>query len=136
LLLEFVKIDSKLVPANDETFERVKKMPIGESVFVEYKPRRNYKFHKKFFSLLNYVFDNQEHYKSIDNLLEMYKFKAGYFETIITHKGAKHYKAKSISFHSMDNEEFEKFYSSAIDTSLELISLNRKELEDTVLRYL
>jgi hypothetical protein len=136
MTLEFVKSDGKLIAANDETYERVKKMPVGESVFMEWKPKRNYKFHKKLFSLLNYVFENQEFYKSIDNLLEAYKFRAGYFETIVTHKGVKHYKAKSISFHSMDGDEFEKFYSSAIDTSLELIPMDRKELEDTVLRYL
>ena len=136
MLLEFIKSDSKLIPANDDTFERVKKMAIGESLFMEWKPRRNYKFHKKFFSLLNFVFENQSYYKTIDNLLEVYKFKAGYFETIVTHKGHKHYKAKSISFHAMDNDEFEKFYSAAIDTSLELIPMNKAELEDTVLRYL
>lgn len=136
MLLEFVKSDSKLIAANDETFERVKKMAVGESIFMEWKPRRNYQFHKKLFSLLNFVYENQSHYKSVDNLLEAYKFKAGLFETIVTHKGHKHYKAKSISFHSMDNDEFEKFYSAAIDTSLELIPMDRKELEDTVLRYL
>ena len=136
MLLEFIKSDGKLIPANDETFERVKKMPIGESIFMEWKPKRNYQFHKKFFSLLNFIFENQSHYKSLDNLLEVYKFKAGYFETIITHKGAKHYKAKSIAFHNMHNDEFEKFYSAAIDTSLELIPMNKTELEDAVLRYL
>ena len=136
MLLEFIKSDSKLIPANDETFERVKKMSVGESIFMDYKPKRNYQFHKKFFSLLNFVFENQQHYKSIENLLEAYKFNAGYFETIVTHKGKKHYKAKSISFHTMDNEEFEQFYSKAIDTSLEFIQMNKQELENTVLRYL
>jgi hypothetical protein len=136
MLLEFIKSDSKLIPANDETFEKIKKMSIGESIFMEWKPKRNYKFHKKLFSLLNFVYENQTHYKSIDNLLEAYKFKAGYFETIVTHTGKKHYKAKSISFHTMDNEEFERFYSAAIDTSLELIPMNKAELEETVLRYL
>ena len=89
MLLEFIPSGGKLIPASDETFERVKKMPIGESIFMEWKPKRNYQFHKKFFSLLNFIFENQSHYKSLDNLLEVYKFKAGYFETIITHKGAK-----------------------------------------------
>ena len=136
MLLEFIKSDIKLIPANDETFERVKKMSVGESIFMEWKPKRSYQFHKKLFSLLNFVYENQAHYKSLDNLLEVYKFKAGYFETIVTHKGKKHYKAKSISFHTMDNEEFERFYSQAIDTSLELIPMNRAELEDAILRYL
>lgn len=136
MLLEFIKSDSKLIAANDETFEKIKKMSVGESIFVEWKPRRNYNFHKKLFSLLNFVYENQSHYKHLDNLLEAYKFNAGYFETIVTHKGKKHYKAKSISFHAMDNEEFERFYSSAIDTSLELIPMDKKELEENILRYL
>ena len=136
MILEFIKSDSKLIAANDETFERIKKMSVGESIFMEWKPKRNYQFHKKFFSLLNYVFENQSHYKTVENLLEVYKFKAGYFETIVTHTGKKHYKAKSISFHAMDALEFEEFYSKAIDTSLELIPINKSELEDTILRYL
>ena len=136
MLLEFVKSDVKLIAATDETYEKVKQMAVGESIFMEWKPRRNYAFHKKLFALLNFVFDNQSHYKTQDNLLEVYKFKAGYFETIVTHTGKKHYKAKSISFHSMDNEAFERFYSQAIDTSLELIPMYRKELEDAVLRFM
>jgi len=35
-----------------------------------------------------------------------------------------------------NNAEFEKFYSASIDTALELIQIDREELENNVLRYM
>lgn len=136
MLLELIKIgEGKIAPANDETYDRIKKIKIGDSIMVEYKPRRNYQFHKKLFSLLKFVFDNQDHYKDLDNILEVVKFRSGKFDTIVTHTGKKHYKTKSIAFHAMDEAEFEEFYSRAIDVALELIPMDRTDLEKQILRY-
>jgi len=137
MLLEFIKgQNNQLIPSDNETFERMQKIKIGDTVFVEYKPRRNYQFHKKLFSLLNFVYANQDHYKSVNNILEAVKFRAGYFEAILFHTGEPHYKATSIAFHAMDDIEFEEFYSKAIDVCLELIPMGKQELENAVLTYL
>ena len=66
----------------------------------------------------------------------MCKFKAGYFETIITHKGEKHYKAKSISFDEMDNASFEEFYKKCIDVALELTGINQVDLEKQIINFI
>ena len=134
--LTFIKTQTGLIPDCDETREILKKIKNGDGVILDYKPKRNFKFHRRLFALLNLIFENQDYYKSIDNILEMCKFKAGYFETIITHKGEKHYKTKSIAFDEMDNAEFEKFYSKCIDVALELTGINQKNLEQQIINFM
>ena len=136
MLLEFIKVQSgRIAPANDETFERIAKIKTGDSIIVDYKPRRNYKHHKKLFSMLQFVFENQSYYQDLDNILEVVKFRAGYFDTIVTHTGKKHFKSKSIAFHNMDQTEFEVFYNKAIDVCLEIIPQDRMALEEAIVRY-
>jgi len=136
MLLEFIKSpDGKLIPIGDESYERVSKMKSNDTVFMEYKPRRNYGNHKRLFSMLKIVFDSQNHYKDIDNILEICKFRAGYFDTIITHNGKKHYKTRSIAFYNMDEEEFKNFFSKCIDTCLEIVPMGKQELEEQILRF-
>ena len=134
--LTFIKTQSGLIPDCEATIEALKKIKNGDGVILEYKPKRSYLFHKKLFALLNLIFENQDHYKSIDNILEMCKFKAGYFETIITHKGEKHYKTKSIAFDEMDNASFEEFYKKCIDVALELTGINQKDLEQQIINFM
>jgi len=121
MLLNLVRTKNGLVPVDDKSVEAVKKIKEGYDIFVEYKPRRNMKFHKKYFALLNQVILNQDHYKTVDNLHESIKYFAGYYETIIPLEGEPFLKTKSISFHSLDNQEFEDFYSVALDECLKLV---------------
>lgn len=125
-----------LIPADSECIDNMQKVKNGDTIMIEYKPNRNYQFHKKAFALLNLVLANQEHYKTIDNILEIVKFRAGYYETIVTHKGKKHYKTKSICFSKMDNLEFEKFYSKIIDVALELTGLLKKDIEKEIISFM
>jgi len=132
LLLEFIKSDGKLIPSSDDTFERLKKMPVGESVFVEYKPRRNYQNHKRFFSMLNQVMECQSHYKEIDNLLDVIKLRVGHFKTFVSHRGDAMYIPKSIDFYSLNEQEFRDFFSKAIDICMEIVG---DENMERILRY-
>ena len=134
--LTFIKTQTGLIPDCDETREILNKVKNGDGIILDYKPKRSYSFHKKLFALLSLIFQNQNHYKSIDNILEMCKFKAGYFETIITHKGEKHYKTKSISFDEMDNASFEEFYKKCIDVALELTGINQEDLEQQIINFM
>ena len=118
--LLLLRTPSGLLPHTDEAVNAIKKVPVGECILVEWKPRRNIKFHKKYYALLNAVLPNQDHYKTVELLHESVKFRAGYFDTLITHKGEKFLKAKSISFSSMDEVEFNMFYQRALDVCVEL----------------
>ena len=121
MILQLIRTPSGLAPISDESVKAVSKIKIGDDVFMEFKPRRNMKFHKKYFALLNAVILNQEHYKTVDNLHEAIKFKGGYYETIIPLDASPFLKTKSIAFHSLDNQEFEEFYSVALDECLKLV---------------
>ena len=122
-----------LIPADAECIENMQKVKNNETIMIEYKPKRNIFFHRKAFALLNLVLANQDHYKTVENILEVVKFRAGYFETIIAHTGKKHYKTKSISFSEMDNLEFEDFYSKIIDVAFELTGLLKNDIEKEIL---
>jgi hypothetical protein len=137
MLLELIKSpDGKLIPIGDETVSRVSKMKSGDTVFVEYKPRRNYQFHKKAFSLLKLVFDNQSIYSNMEDLRTEFKLKAGWYQEHITTKGKVIYLPKSMSFADMDAVEFEEIYSKFIDIALKhFVTFNKQELEEQILRY-
>jgi len=122
-----------LLPADEETEEALKQLKTGTAIMVTYKKKRNLRFHRKLFALLKLILDNQRHYKTVENILEMVKFRAGYFETLVTHKGKKHYKTTSIAFENMDDMEFNKFYQSAIDVGLELCG--DVDFEKEVMRF-
>ena len=114
------RTEQGFIPVFDDDVTALAKVPIGNDILVEYKPKRNVQFHKKYYALLNAVLPNQQFYKTVDNLHEAVKFRAGYFDTLITHKGEKFLKAKSISFSTMDEVEFEMFYQRALDVCVEL----------------
>ena len=135
--LLFIKsANSILLPADEECINTIQKIKNGDEILVEYKPKRNYKFHKKLFALMNLILQNQEHYKTVDNILEIVKFRAGYFETIVTHTGKKHYKTKSISYADMDNAEFEQFYSKALDVAFEITQMNERDIEKALINFM
>ena len=121
MLLNLVRTENGLTPIDDDSVKQIKKLAIGTNIYCDYKPRRNMKLHKKYFALLNAVFMNQEHFKSVDNVHEAVKYRAGYYETIIPFIGDPFIKTKSISFHSMDGLEFESFFNVAIDVCVELV---------------
>lgn len=83
-------------------------------IAVEIKQPRNIIFHAKFMAMLRIVLDNQDHYKSIDDLLDVCKLRVGHFKTIRTKIGDVQI-PKSISFGSMDEAEFGDFYGRAVE---------------------
>lgn len=133
--LLFKKTPQGLQPQDDEAVETFNSIDADEIVLIEYKRHRNVAHHKKLFSMLNLIKNNQSKYKSVENILTECKFRAGYFEIHISGSGEQIYIPKSINFASMGKVEFEKFYSSAIDTCLMLVPVGKQELENAVLRF-
>ena len=52
----------------------------GELIKVKITKARNLKHHRKFFSMVNLVFDNQEKYPTQRHLLTAIKLEAGWYE--------------------------------------------------------
>ena len=137
MLLEFTKgADGKLIPCSDKSIAKVSKIKSGDMFLMDYKPKRNYQFHKKGFSLLNLIFENQNKYDNMEDLRTEFKLKAGHYEEHITTKGIVMYIPKSMSFADMDEFEFAEIYSKFIDIALKhFVSMDKQELEEAILRY-
>jgi len=97
--------------------EKLKKLRNGHYK-VEIKQARNYKFHKKYFALLNYVLENQDKYTSLEPLRREIIMKTGRYEAHHHVHGGVSYYPQSISFAKMSEEEFKDLVSDSINVIL------------------
>jgi len=104
-----------LYPTDEESEAHLRKMKDGQNVAVEAKRARSPKHHRKFFAVLNKIFDHQEQFKSVDNLLDAVKLEIGYSDLKEKLNGDQWHEPKSISFHDMGQDEFNEFYDRALD---------------------
>jgi hypothetical protein len=143
-----------LAPATDDDADALKKIKAGSAVRVEVKQIRNVKFLRKWFTLARYAFDiwsetvEPQEYKgqpvkpSFDRFRKDLIILGGRFDAVYNARGEVRVEAKSISFGSMSEDEFEKLFSDTIDVILQKIlgstSMTEDQLRnhvDNVLRY-
>ena len=123
------------VPADDEAQELFTAFKVGD--VVRFKPRkmRNPGHHRKWFALLKMCADNAEGW-TVESLKEYVAIETGWFTafTFPAKPGFVFRKAKSISWASMDQIEFEKFFSRSIDILIRDVvpHIPAKELRDAV----
>lgn len=123
--LKLVKTTNGVIPLCAEDNELIQKMKIGTVVECDYKQKRNSRFHRKFFALLNLGYEywepepNQwrgfQAVKNFDVFREQVTILAGFRDVTYNLDGSVKVKAKSISFASMDETEFERLYSNVLD---------------------
>jgi len=136
MTLHLIRTQHGFMPAFDDDVNAAKKVPIGEMIATEWKPARNPKFHRKLFALLNAVLPNQDKYKTIDHLRKQIIYQSGYYESLKVFKNGEEYEVISInsmSFSEMDEIEYNKVYSTAIDVCIEL--LDEESIND-ILRFI
>ncbi|QIL40997.1 DUF1367 family protein [Pedobacter sp. HDW13] len=121
--------------AFDSDYEKLQKIKPNEMVECEITKPRNYKFHKKFFALINLVFDNQEIYQHLDDLRHDLIVESGYFESRPNLYGEEIKKPKSISFAKMDEYEFNELYSAVLDTIIKHFNFDRQDIIDNVEQF-
>jgi hypothetical protein len=128
---------SSLIPVDDEGKEALNSVGQGELVRVKLTKARNLKHHRKFFSMLQLVFENQERFPTLDHLLTAVKIEAGlYHDVPIEVSGKLVYLPKSISFAKMDQCAFDDFYMKAISACCRLLPhLNADDIEQEVMAY-
>ena len=128
----------------DSSSERIfKKHPPGTVISCEVKEFRNYAFHKKWFAMVKFAYDHYSaEFKSFDTFRNEITIMAGHFE-VVASLGSNSVKKipKSISFGSMSEEEFERFYSDSINAILKAIPTLAKDkaelisMEAEIIRY-
>lgn len=114
--------DTTLTAATQHDADELKHIKLGDPTRVKFTRVRNYRFHKKFFALLNFAFDywepdpaNQVGEKNFDQFREDIIILAGHYEQWIRLDGATRVVAKSIAFTNMSEDEFEELYAKTID---------------------
>lgn len=130
-----VKSAFGLKPYGDTDAEMLAKIKANEIVRAEITKPRNILFHKKFMALVRLVFDNQEKYTTIEDLLVEFKLKAGHYTEHITTKGKIIYIPKSISFGAMDEYEFGEFYTKALNILGKIINVESETLREQVEQF-
>lgn len=110
--------DLEMIPQGSDTLGWMAKRKAGEVISADVKKVRNYENHKRFFSFVNTTFDMQDHFDVVEAYRRWLTMKCGYFSTIVAPNGNTIFVADSIAFEKMDEEEFRKMFSTAIDVFL------------------
>lgn len=101
---------------------RLETLKAGTWLRFEWSTPRNGPHHRKLMALLQLVAENSETYNTTDKALVAVKLAAGHFDAAIhPTTGELVQVPKSIAYESMPQEEFEAFYSAAIDGVLQFI---------------
>ena len=131
-----------IYPYDEETRLYIKRRKPGTIIKSEISQCRNYKFHKKMFSLFKLLHDyfpdpdpvtfrgeTIQPEKSFDGTREYLVIMAGYYEIIGLPNGKVKVKAKSLAYDSMDEENFNKVYSAVIDAGLKSLPAHWSDIE-------
>lgn len=144
--LYLLKQNDQLIPLDDVAREELDNIPDGE-VKVEISRPRNIKFHRKFFSLLKVAFDNwnapvvqhkgQDISPSFEEFRKNITIMCGWYTMDVDIKGTLRARAKSISFGSMDEIEFQALYNKALDVIISHVLPNwtKEELDLFVSKF-
>ena len=125
--ISVIKSSGAFYPIGDESTELMKSLENKEYV-ISLTTHRNNKFHRLAFSLLNMIFDNQDGFTNFDIFREWITMKAGYVITGVAPNGTTVFMAESLSFESMPQEKFERWYSSVIDVAIKQYGMDEEML--------
>lgn len=130
-----IKEGNRLAPADPISAESIDGMKQGEVVTATIRRSRNPRHHKLLFALLKIVYENQEAFPTMEELLSAIKLATGLFDTGKTVDGFPYARPKSISFASMDQTSFAEWYEKALDVIITKIipGLDKESLREEVL---
>lgn len=126
----------KIVPMYDSDYDSFRKVKRNTELLIEVKQQRNPMHHRKFFALINMVFDNQEIFTDIEQLRKELTIEAGFYNEYTTFTGEIKREAKSISFSSMDQIEFNELYSKFCDAVIRVMNWSSQDIEENLESYL
>lgn len=122
--------------AFDSDFEKAKQIPLNVPFEVKYTKKRNAKFHRKFFALVNLCYQNQEQYNNFEHLRKNLIICAGHYDLIFDlETGEQKKEAQSISFAKMDETEFNKLYTDVLNVICDKFLFDKEEVLNNVAQY-
>jgi hypothetical protein len=135
--LSLKKVGVQMIPDDPDTADYLNKLKMGEVVVADFKKPRNYNFHKKYFALIKYSFDNWEPIaledskwegvvpeKSFERFRKDLIILAGRYNAVYRIDGSLRIEAQSISFAKMDSGGFAELYDATINVILNKILTN------------
>jgi hypothetical protein len=126
---------SGLIPNYPSDFDNKRKLKLGQTYEADIKNPRNIGFHRKFFALLNIGHENTKLDMPFETYRKYMTTKAGFFTAYQTPKGI-YYDPDSISFASMNQDEFEDVYSRVLDKIIEDIGSTKDEIEQQLINFM
>lgn len=130
-----------LAPVDAEQAERLKHIKAGATVRCEIAQVRNPAFHRKWFALAKFAYDiwtdtmPEREYRgqpvrpNFDRFRKELTILAGFGEPVWNINGDMRMEAKSLSFGSMSEDEFQRCYSALIDVILHKVLSGTKLTE-------
>ena len=122
----WIKMFGGLIPADQTSKDWLDKTKHGQFVEVEITRPRNWQFHKKYFALLNFAFENWDipndsAAKNFEKFRGDLIIMAGFYEKVWSPNGEMRLYPKSISFANMEEQEFQELYSKTVSIILEKV---------------
>jgi hypothetical protein len=131
-----VKNHRGLVPVYESDYENFAKIPMNEEFEIEYTKKRNLKFHKKYWALLKLAFENQQDYRSINDMRRDISIVSGFYDEVVNLITGEILKeVKSISFAKMDDTEFSELYEKTKDTISKWLGISNENIENEIMQY-
>jgi len=128
------KLYNGLVPVDQTSADIMAKLKPNGEYQVKITQPRNIAFHRKAWALLQVIYDAWEPselthkgvkvQKNLESLRNDLTILAGYYTSEFKYDGTLRLRAKSWSFASMSQEDFEEMYSKIIDVALAKILIN------------
>lgn len=123
--------DGRLMPIDQAGIDYLRKVKAGKLIRCTVVQVRNYLFHKKFFLMLNTIYENWEPpvcewagvkaEKDVETFREELTILAGFHHVVVSIRGEARVRADSISFANMDQDTFDRFYSAVFRKGWELL---------------
>jgi hypothetical protein len=124
-----------LVPLYPSDQDEKRKLKLGADYKCEITNPRNLGFHKKFMALINVGCENSKLNMPFDTYRRYMTIKAGFFKAYQTDKGV-YYEPMSISFASMEQDEFEDVYSRVLDKIIADIGVTSQDIELQLINFM
>lgn len=136
-----------LVPLDDDSAQALRHIKAGDVASCDIKRMRNGKFFRKWWALAKYCYDlwtdhlpstrtwrGQPVQPEFERFRKDLTILAGFYEPVFAADGSVRLQARSLSWSSMTEQEFEALYSQTIQAALTKVLGHRTDLTEQQLR--